>query len=109
MQESLGSEGIWTHALGGGRCRDVEDTGVDGEWHPDIASGRCLVQSKPYHSERPLRLMHRMLRTHIKTFADVAVDVNKAVGCQPAAVVCQPGAVGCHPGAVGCQPEAVGC
>jgi len=31
MQESLGSEGICTHALGGGRCRDIEDGGADGE------------------------------------------------------------------------------
>jgi len=31
MRESLGSEGIWTHAHGGGRRRDVENAGVDGE------------------------------------------------------------------------------
>jgi len=31
MWESLGSEGIWTHALGGGGRRDIEDAGVDGE------------------------------------------------------------------------------
>jgi len=39
MWESLGSEGIRTHALGCGRRRDVEDTGVDGEWRPDVTSG----------------------------------------------------------------------
>jgi len=31
MRESLGSEGIWTHALGSGRRRDIEDAGVDGQ------------------------------------------------------------------------------
>jgi len=31
MRENLGSEGIWTHALGGGHCQDVEAAGVDGE------------------------------------------------------------------------------
>ena len=35
MRESLGSEGIWTDALGGVRRRDVEDPGVDGEWRPE--------------------------------------------------------------------------
>ena len=35
MRVSLGSEGIWTHALGGGRRQDVEDAGVDGEWRPE--------------------------------------------------------------------------
>jgi len=43
MRESLGSEGIWTHALGGGRRRDVEDVGVDEEWCPDVTSGRRRV------------------------------------------------------------------
>jgi len=45
MRESFGSEGMWTHALGGGRRRDVEDAGVDGEWHPDLMSSRRRVQS----------------------------------------------------------------
>jgi len=45
MQESLGSEGIWMHALGGGRRRDVEDAGVDGEWRPDMTSSRPRVLS----------------------------------------------------------------
>jgi len=45
MRESLGSEGIWTHGLGGGRRRDVEDAGVDREWRPDGMSGRRGVQS----------------------------------------------------------------
>jgi len=45
MRESLGSEGIWTHALGGGRGRDVEDAGGDGEWRPDVTFGRRRVQS----------------------------------------------------------------
>jgi len=44
MWESLGSEAIWTHALGGGRRRDVEDAGVDREWCPDVTSGRRRVQ-----------------------------------------------------------------
>jgi len=43
--QSLGSEGIWTHALGGGRRRDIEDAGVDGEWRPDVTSSRRRVQS----------------------------------------------------------------
>jgi len=45
MRESLASEGISTHALGGGRRRDVEDAGVDGEWRPEVTSGRCRVLS----------------------------------------------------------------
>jgi len=45
MRKSLGSESIWTHALGGGRRRDVEDAGVYGEWRPDVTSGRRRVQS----------------------------------------------------------------
>jgi len=45
MQESLESEGIWTHGLGGGRRRDVADAGVDREWRPDVTSGRRLIQS----------------------------------------------------------------
>ena len=45
MRESVGSEGIWTHELGGGRRRDVEDTGVDGEWRLDVTSSRRRVQS----------------------------------------------------------------
>ena len=45
MRENLGSEGIWTHGLGGGRRRDVEDAGVDREWRPDVTSGRRRVQS----------------------------------------------------------------
>jgi len=45
MRESSGSEGIRTHALGGGRRRDVEDAEVDREWHPDVTSGRPRVQS----------------------------------------------------------------
>ena len=39
MRESLGSAGIWMHALGAGRRRDVVDTGLDGEWRPDVTSG----------------------------------------------------------------------
>jgi len=45
MPESLGSEGIWTHALGGGHRRDLEAAGVDGEWRPDVTSNQCRVQS----------------------------------------------------------------
>jgi len=45
MRESLGSEGIWTHGLGGGRRRDVEDAGLDREWRPDVTSGRRRVHS----------------------------------------------------------------
>jgi len=45
MHDSLGSEGIWTHGLGGGRRRDVEDAVVDREWLPDVTSGRRRVQS----------------------------------------------------------------
>jgi len=45
MRESLGSEGIWTHALGGGRGQEIEDAGVYGEWRPDVMSGRCGIQS----------------------------------------------------------------
>ena len=45
MRESLGSERIWTHGLGDGRRRDIEDAGVDREWRPDVTSGRCRVQS----------------------------------------------------------------
>jgi len=45
MRESLGSEGIWTNGLGGGRRRDVEDAGVHMEWRPDVTSGRRRVQS----------------------------------------------------------------
>jgi len=71
MRESLGSEGIWTHALGGGRRRDIEDAGVDWEWRPDVMSGRPRMQSNGEHSERPERLMHWTLRTHIIIFAVV--------------------------------------
>jgi len=45
MRESLESEGIWTHTLGGGRHQDFEDAGLDREWHPDVTSGRYRVQS----------------------------------------------------------------
>jgi len=45
MPESLGSQGIWTHALGGERRRNVKDVGVDGEWRPDVTSSRRRVQS----------------------------------------------------------------
>jgi len=45
MRESLGSEAIWTHGLGGGRRRDFADAGVDREWHPHVTSGRRRVQS----------------------------------------------------------------
>ena len=45
MRESLESEGMWTHALGGRRRRDVEDPGVDREWRPDVTSGRRRVPS----------------------------------------------------------------
>jgi len=45
MRERLGSEGIWTHGLGGGRRRDVQDAGVDREWRPDVKSGRRHVQT----------------------------------------------------------------
>jgi len=45
MRESLGSEGICTHGLGGGRRRDVEDAGVDREWRPNVTSGRRCFQS----------------------------------------------------------------
>jgi len=45
MRKSLGSEGIWTHALGGGRRRDVDDAGADRECCPDVTSGRHRVQS----------------------------------------------------------------
>jgi len=45
MWESLGSEGIWTHSLRGGRRRDVENAGVDGEWRPDLTCGRRRVQN----------------------------------------------------------------
>jgi len=45
MRESLGSEGIWTHGLGGRCRRGVEDAGVDREWRPDVTSGRRRVQS----------------------------------------------------------------
>jgi len=45
MRESLGSEGIWTHGLGGGRRRDIEDAGVDREWRRDVMSGPRRVQS----------------------------------------------------------------
>jgi len=45
MRESLGSEGIWTQRLGGGRRPDVEDAGVHREWRPDVTSGQRRVQS----------------------------------------------------------------
>jgi len=45
MRESLWSEGIWTHALGRGCGRDVEDAGGAGEWRPDVTFGRRHVQS----------------------------------------------------------------
>jgi len=45
MRESLRSEGIWTHGLGGGRRRDVQDAGVDREWRLDMTSGRRRVPS----------------------------------------------------------------
>jgi len=45
MRECLGSEGIWTHALGGGRRQDVEYAGVNREWRPQVRSGRRRVQS----------------------------------------------------------------
>jgi len=74
MRESLGSESIWTHALGGGRRRDGEDAGVDWQWRPAVTFSRRRIQSNGEHSEhpeRPERLMHWTLRTHIITFADV--------------------------------------
>jgi len=40
------SEGIWTHAVGGGRRQDVDNGGVDREWRLDVTSGRRWVQSK---------------------------------------------------------------
>jgi len=43
MRESLGSEGIWTHGLGGGRRRDLEDAGVDREWRPADVASRVTV------------------------------------------------------------------
>jgi len=46
MRASLGSERIWTHALGGADRRDVKDAGVDGEWRPDVTSGWRCVPSK---------------------------------------------------------------
>jgi len=46
MRESIGSEGIWVHGLGGGRRRDVEDAGVDREWRADVTSGQGRVQSQ---------------------------------------------------------------
>ena len=73
MWESLGSERIWTHGLGGGRRRGVEDAGVDREWSPDVTSGRRRVPSNGYHSERPERLMHGTLRTHIIIFTDAPI------------------------------------
>jgi len=42
---SLGSDGIWTHVLGGGYRQDIEDAGVDWEWRPDMPSGRYPLQS----------------------------------------------------------------
>jgi len=45
MRESLRSEGIWTHAVRGGRRRDFKDAGVHGEWRPDVTSGRRGIQS----------------------------------------------------------------
>jgi len=44
MRESLGSEGIWMHAVGA-RRRHVEDAGLDGEWRPDVTSDRRHIQS----------------------------------------------------------------
>ena len=70
MWESLRSEGIWTHSLCGGRRRDVENAGVDGDWRPDLTCGRCRVQSTGKRSERPQRLIHGTLWTHIIIFAD---------------------------------------
>jgi len=45
MWESLGAEGIWKHALGGGHRRDIEEADIDGKWHPDVTSGQHPVQS----------------------------------------------------------------
>ena len=45
MSASFGSEGMCTHGLGGGRRRDVEDAGVDREWHLDLMSSRPRIQS----------------------------------------------------------------
>jgi len=70
MRDSLGSQGIWTHAHGGGCCRDVEEAGVDREWLQDVTSGQRRLQSNGYRSECPERLMHGTLRTHIIIFAD---------------------------------------
>jgi len=79
MRESLGSEGIRTHALGGGCPRDVKDAGADGEWRPDVTSSRRRVPSTGSHSERPERLMHGTLWTHIIIFADVNLFVKQAI------------------------------
>jgi len=43
MRESLGSEGIWTHTVGGGRRRDVEDAGVNRESRPADVACRVMV------------------------------------------------------------------
>ena len=43
MRESLASEGIWTHGLGGGRRRDLEDAGVDRDWRPADVASRVMV------------------------------------------------------------------
>jgi len=45
MGESLGSEGIWRHALGARCLWDVEDTGVDEEWRLDVTSGPCSIHN----------------------------------------------------------------
>ena len=45
MPERLGAEGICTHTLPGGPRRDLEDARIDGEWRPDVTSGRPRVQS----------------------------------------------------------------
>jgi len=70
MRESLATVGIWTHALGGGHRRDVEDAGVDREWRPHVTSGRRRLQTTGKRSDRPERLMHGTLRTHKIIFAD---------------------------------------
>jgi len=45
------------------------------EWRPDVTSGRCWVQNNSQRSERPERLMHRTLRTHLIIFADITLPL----------------------------------
>ena len=53
-----------------------KEAGVDGEWRPDVTSGRRRVQSNGKPCQRPERLRQGTLRTHIIICADVVASLG---------------------------------